>query len=184
MSKMSEHAFDLEYGDSPFDEREMIDPPESYDPKYDKETPPTKEIPVDGEVEWKNRGKSHWISLQRKEARRKIGEEERYQEAWEKMNEKNRHTREHNLGLLGLDFATCNAVKFKHCPKRSYFEFTFDDWKKRIAFQKMEGLVGHDLTNQLCFMVQKVPLETRRWFYDNVLPDALKEGNGGPIDRP
>ena len=37
MSKMSEHAFNLEYGDFPFDEREMIDPPESYDPKYNKE---------------------------------------------------------------------------------------------------------------------------------------------------
>ena len=151
------------------------------------------EIPVDGEVEWKNRGKTHWISLQRKEARRKIGEEERYQEVWKRMDEENRETRKHrsivNLQFLGIKFATCNAVRFKHCPKRSYFEFTFNkgdptEWKKRITFQKMEGLVGYDLTNQLCFIVEKEPLKTRRWFYDNVLPGFLKEGNGGPVERP
>ena len=145
----------------------------------------SSEIPVDGTI--------NGISLQRKEARRKIGEEERYQEVWKRMDEENRETRKHrsivNLQFLGIKFATCNAVRFKHCPKRSYFEFTFDkgdptEWKKRITFQKMEGLVGYDLTNQLCFIVEKEPLKTRRWFYDNVLPGFLKEGNGGPVERP
>jgi len=145
----------------------------------------SSEIPVDGTI--------NGISLQRKEARRKIGEEERYQEVWKRMDEENRETRKHrsivNLQFLGIKFATCNAVRFKHCPKRSYFEFTFDkgdptEWKKRITFQKMEGLVGYDLTNQLCFIVEKEPLKTRRWFYDNVLPGFSKEGNGGPVERP
>jgi len=37
MSKMAELAYELEYGDTPFDERAMVDPPESYEPKYNKE---------------------------------------------------------------------------------------------------------------------------------------------------
>jgi len=151
---------------------------------------PALKIPVDGEVEWKNRGKTHWISLQRKEARRKIGEEERYQEVWKKMDEESQQTREHNIGLLGLDFATCNAVRFKHCPKRSYFEFTFGEknhpanWKKKITFQKLQGAVGYDLANQLSYVVEKEPLKTRRWFYDNAFPNYLKLLNGGTIERP
>jgi len=142
----------------------------------------TQEIPVDGEI--------NGISLQRKEARRKIGEEERYQEVYKRMDEENLRTREHNIQLLGINFSTCNAVRFKHCPKRSYFEFTFGweedltKWKKRITFQKMERLVGYDFANQLCYVVEKEPLETRRWFYDNVFPDFLKLLHGGTIERP
>ena len=37
MSRMAEYAYELEYGDLPFDERVMVDPPEANDPKYNKE---------------------------------------------------------------------------------------------------------------------------------------------------
>jgi hypothetical protein len=33
-------------------------------------------------------------------------------------------------------------------------------------------------------MVEKEPLKTRRWFYDNVFPDFLKLLHGGTIERP
>jgi hypothetical protein len=142
----------------------------------------SSEIPVDGTIN----GISFKVIKGRQEVGEELKEDEKFQERARAWHEK---IRQRTIRSLGITLSTCDSVRFKHCPKRSYFEFTFDkgdptEWKKRITFQKLQEGLGYDLTNQFCFMVEKEPLKTRRWFYDNVFPDFLKLLHGGTIERP